>query len=213
MDSIDIDDDNDGILDTVEGEVADFDGDGIPNSLDLDSDGDGILDIIESQPNVGANTLSGNDADNDGLDDNFDATPNGNQDGSGSLGTTPINTDDGVGFADGPDYLDIDADQDGIPDNVEAQTTLGYTPPTGNVGLNGVDTAYENNDTFNPTGIAIVNTDTVLNNNADTIPDYRDTDSDGDGNLDAEESGLKGIFDTVGSDSDGDGLDNIYEGR
>jgi hypothetical protein len=212
VDSVDIDDDNDGILDTVEGEVADFDGDGIPNSLDLDSDGDGILDIIESQPSTGAIVLSGNDADNDGLDDNFDATPNGNQDGSGSIGTIPVNTDNGVGFADGPDYLDIDADQDGIPDNVEAQTTIGYTTPTGNVGLNGVDSAYENNDTFNPTGVTIVNTDTNLNNNADTIPDYRDTDSDGDGALDADESGIKGIFDTVGTDADGDGLDNIYEG-
>ena len=45
--AIDLDDDNDGILDTLETEF-DFDQDGIPNSLDLDSDNDGCLDVIEA---------------------------------------------------------------------------------------------------------------------------------------------------------------------
>ena len=37
-----LDSDNDGILDSDEGNPTDdFDGDGIPNYLDLDSDGDG----------------------------------------------------------------------------------------------------------------------------------------------------------------------------
>ena len=84
--------------------------------------------------------------------------------------------------------------------------------PTGNVGLNGVDSAYENNDSFNPTGITIVNTDSAHPTNSDTIPDYRDTDADGDAILDADESGLTPIFVTPGTDSDGDGLDDIYEG-
>jgi hypothetical protein len=187
---------------------CDFDGDGIINSLDLDSDGDGILDIIESQPSTGANTLSGNDADNDGLDDNFDATPNGNVNGAGSNGTTPTIT---TATDTTPDYLDIDADDDGIPDNIEAQSTQGYTPPTGNVGLNGVDSAYESNDTFNPTGVTIPNTDTTLSNNADTIPDYRDTDSDGDGTLDNAEGLNPTPTGTLGTDTDGDGLDDVYE--
>jgi len=43
----DLDDDNDGILDTEEG-LADLDGDGVPNSLDLDSDGDGCADANEA---------------------------------------------------------------------------------------------------------------------------------------------------------------------
>ena len=46
-DAIDLDDDNDGILDTEEG-VGDLDGDGIPNYFDLDSDGDGCFDVIEA---------------------------------------------------------------------------------------------------------------------------------------------------------------------
>ena len=49
----DLDDDNDGILDTIEG-TGDPDGDGIINSLDLDSDGnDGIPDNIEAQTTTG----------------------------------------------------------------------------------------------------------------------------------------------------------------
>ena len=44
--SKDLDDDNDGILDSVEG-TGDIDGDGIPNKLDLDSDNDGCFDSRE----------------------------------------------------------------------------------------------------------------------------------------------------------------------
>jgi hypothetical protein len=139
--------------------------------------------------------------------DNFDATPNGGA--SGSNGTTPTVT---TATDTTPDYLDIDADDDGIPDNVEAQSTLGYTAPTGNVGLNGVDSAYENNDGFNPTGVTIINTDSAHPTNSDTTPDYRDTDSDGDTTLDSAESGITPNPGSLGTDSDGDGLDDIYEG-
>jgi len=185
---------------------SDLDGDGIINSLDLDSDGDGILDIVESQPNTGAKVLSGNDADGDGLDDNFDATPT--QGAAGSNGTTPTIT---TAVDTTPDYLDIDADDDGIPDNIEAQSTQGYVVPTGNVGLNGVDSAYENNDSFNPIGLTLPNTDTTLNNNGDNIPDYRDTDADGDGTLDNAEGLNPTPTGTLGTDTDGDGLDDVYE--
>ena len=43
----DFDDDNDGILDSLEGEY-DIDGDGIINTFDLDSDGDGCWDLFEA---------------------------------------------------------------------------------------------------------------------------------------------------------------------
>ena len=46
-DDIDVDDDNDGILDTKE-DTGDLDGDGIPNHFDLDADGDGCFDVIEA---------------------------------------------------------------------------------------------------------------------------------------------------------------------
>ena len=60
-DIYDIDDDNDGILDTTEG-IVDTDSDGINNSLDLDSDNDGIADLIET---------GGIDTDSDGRIDGF----------------------------------------------------------------------------------------------------------------------------------------------
>ena len=53
----DLDDDNDGILDTEEGS-GDTDNDGIPNVFDLDSDDDGCLDVIEA---------GYSDSDSDGL--------------------------------------------------------------------------------------------------------------------------------------------------
>ncbi len=46
---IDLDDDNDGILDTLEGNgTKDTDKDGYPDIMDLDSDGDECFDVIES---------------------------------------------------------------------------------------------------------------------------------------------------------------------
>ena len=47
IDIIDLDDDNDGILDSVEG-GGDTDGDGIPDWFDLDSDGDDCFDVEEA---------------------------------------------------------------------------------------------------------------------------------------------------------------------
>ena len=197
VDSVDIDDDNDGILDTVEGEVADFDGDGIPNSLDQDSDGDGILDVVEAQTSAGYTAPTGSVGAN-GLYDIYE-----NNDTPSATGLTPNIT---TATDATPDYLDIDTDDDGIPDNVEAQGTQGYTAPSGTVGLNGVDNAYENNDTFTATGLD------PNNHDGTDEPDYRDTDSDNDGTDDADESGITLNPGSLGTDSDGDGLDDIYEG-
>ena len=72
---------------------GDSDGDGIQDSIDLDSDNDGIPDNIEAQTTTGYVTPSGLDDDNDGLDNAYDSTPNGNPNGDGSLGITPENTD------------------------------------------------------------------------------------------------------------------------
>jgi gliding motility-associated-like protein len=46
-DNQDLDDDNDGIEDIIEG-IDDLDNDGIPNYLDIDSDGDGCFDVSEA---------------------------------------------------------------------------------------------------------------------------------------------------------------------
>ena len=48
-DDTDLDDDNDGITDELEGgALTDTDNDGVPNRLDLDSDNDGCNDVIEA---------------------------------------------------------------------------------------------------------------------------------------------------------------------
>ena len=113
------DTDKDGIADVVDPSNGgtplprpDTDGDGRPNYLDRDSDNDGIPDTIEA----GGTDANGDgvadgfiDTDNDGFNDNIDTE---------TLGTPLIAADkDGDGRA---NYLDVDSDNDGIQDVVEA---------------------------------------------------------------------------------------------
>ena len=89
------------------------------------------------------------------------------------------------------DHVDLDADDDGIPDNVEAQTTAGYTAPAGDASTNGgIDSAYGS-------GLTPVATITGT-------PDYVNFDSDGDGETDEDESGLT----LTGEDVDNNGADD-----
>ncbi|WP_139958718.1 LamG-like jellyroll fold domain-containing protein [Flavicella sediminum] len=120
----------------------------------------------------------------------------------GELYSTPNCDTDGDGI---PNHLDIDSDNDGIPDNVEGQSTTAFVIPTGSVGANGLYNVYENNDTSSATSFSIENTDGVDN------PDYLDLDSDNDTTPDIQENG---DADNVASgiDTDGDGLDDNFEG-
>ncbi|MEE9407155.1 MAG: LamG-like jellyroll fold domain-containing protein [Polaribacter sp.] len=98
-------------IETVLQCTTDKDGDGIPNHLDIDADNDGIPDNVEAQSTLGYIPPSGVDTDNDGLDDAYDpdCTPCGLITGV----PVPITNTDGV---DNPDYIDTDADNDGILD-------------------------------------------------------------------------------------------------
>ncbi|KGL58802.1 hypothetical protein PHEL85_3072 [Polaribacter sp. Hel1_85] len=179
---------------------CDEDGDGIPSYLDLDSDNDGIPDVIEA---------GGTDVNRDGLADDDDNNVN-------NFATNGIPTTAGTGLTatntDGdslPDYLDIDADNDGIPDNIEAQSSNRYIAPS-SVGAtiidtnnNGVDDNYE---TGSIVGLNPINTDS----SNDTIPDYLDSDSDNDGINDVLENGDTDNI-ASGLDTDGDGLDNAFD--
>ncbi len=174
------DTDNDGTPDYLDNEtdtVTDTDGDGVPDSADLDDDNDGILDTVED-PNL---------------------------DGDDNPLTDPLDSDnDGI-----PNHMDIDADNDGIPDNVEAQSTDGYIAPNDDA-----EGTYEENNGLNsayPDGIDPVNTDGTDN------PDYIDMDSDNDlvpDNNEGNDFNFDGIPDQnpTGTDTDGDGLDDGYEG-
>ncbi|NNC49296.1 MAG: cadherin-like domain-containing protein, partial [Flaviramulus sp.] len=187
--------DNDGLADACDNFFnTDSDGDGIFNINDIDDDNDGILDSTES----GGINPSG-DADNDGILNYEDADfciLNG-------FGVCTNLDPDNDG---NPNHLDLDSDGDGIPDNNEAQTTLGYIAPqdTNSDGIpdvtaNGLPVSYNFNS--EELGLFPVNTDTVDN------PDYLDLDSDNQGANDTVEAGLT----LANLDSDGDGLDDAID--
>ena len=115
--------------------------------------------------------------------------------------------------------LDIDADDDGIPDNIEAQTTEGYIFPSNDDAAtynanDGVNSSYITTNNGGP-GLIPVNTDAMssIALRVDTTPDYIDTDSDGDGVLDIAENGPDNIHPGSGAntDTDGDGLWDIFD--
>ena len=199
-DEDDLDDDNDGILDTVENaactpsaQTCDTDGDGTPNKFDLDSDADGISDVYEANgtdlnkdgrsdgavdangvPASAKGGLTPPDTDKDGKTDPYDVDSDG--DGipdaveRGADGNNPLDTD-----RDGiPDFRDVDSDGDGIPDAIER----------------------------GPDGTRPLDTD------RDGTPDYRDLDSDNDGIPDAIERGPDG---TRPLDTDRDGIPDYRE--
>ena len=183
----------DGIVD-----VFDFDSDGVPNHFDLDSDNDGVLDIIEAGNRVTDNNNNGR-TDNAVGANGLDNTLENNDTASAAITYTIPNTD----LNGNPDFLDIDADGDGIVDNIEAQLTANYIAINGTVSESGIDAAY-------PNGIAPVDTEN------DGISDYIDTNSDNDIRDDVLEGwdrNSNGIAETVPSnlDVDNDGLDDAFD--
>ena len=183
---VDLDADDDGIVDAFEDlnldgdndpftNPTDTDGDGIPDYLDIDSDDDGIPDNVEAQTTDGYIPPTGQDANDNGLDDAYE---NG-----GGLGLIPVDTDgDGL-----PDYVDEDSDDDGVPDNIEAHDhNHDGIPDVTFIGSDkdndGLDDGYEGNSTIdadindeidNPFG-------DLPNTDGDEESDYRDTDDDND---------------------------------
>jgi hypothetical protein len=208
IDSIDIDDDNDGILDTVEG-TDDTDGDGIPNSLDIDADNDGIPDNVEAQSTTGYTPPTGTDSDGDGLDDAYE--------GSGDEGLTPVNTD-GTDFE---DYLDMDSDNDNVPDYIEGNDhNMDGQPDNVFTGTDsdgdGLDDGYEGSDVNDGFDV-----NDEINDPANDLPDtdgtedvdYRDTDDDGDSILTINEDydNDVGDGDPTNDDTDNDGTPDYLD--
>jgi hypothetical protein len=189
---------NDGRADTFP--YKNMDGDAKPNPYDVDSDGDGIVDVVEAGlPDANLN----------GIVDGTIGT-NGWSTTISSMGTLTIRNSDGDIY---PDYLDIDADNDGITDNVEGQTTVGYkVPATADADGDGLATVYDQTVGFGGGGIYPVDTD------MDGKPDYLDLDSDADGQIDRVEGNdfnfnklPDDIVSLTGVDTDGDGLDDRFD--
>ncbi len=213
--------------------TPDFDGDGVPNSLDIDSDGDGITDLREAGlPDVNNDgRVDGfTDADGDGYTDTLDPKNghSGSADPAGS-GTpaliTPSDSNNDGRYNGNPatgnqdndgsyNFLDIDTDNDGITDNVEAQTTAGYLlPVTGDADGDGLEDVYDSQGgTYGAGGI------TPNNHDGTDTPDYLDNDSDNDGLPDVVEGhdiNMNSLPDDdvtlTGTDTDGDGLDDKFD--
>ncbi len=211
----DIDDDNDGLLDTDEGGAAtDTDGDGTPNSLDLDSDDDGICDATETRHafpdengdfgadcpgSVGAN----------GLCDALETTPE-----SGAVNYLMIDTDgDTV-----RDYRDLDSDNDGLADLHEGG--FGCLDANDNGVCDGPDADGDGIATSidsRPAGFGNAMAGVPTNSDTDTTEDYRDLDSDGDSVYDIIESknkaldaNIDGVVDAT-ADRDSDGIRDVVD--
>ncbi len=135
---------NDGQADkAVKLGLTDTDGDGVPNHLDLDSDNDGIYDLVESGNQTAINTDSDNDGQVEGAVGNngiLDAIENGAVD-NGKV-DAPKDTDgDKL-----PNYIDLDSDNDGCFDALEAaNSSLKYSDLTAVGSLK--STAVESNGT------------------------------------------------------------------
>ncbi|TGD81875.1 T9SS type A sorting domain-containing protein [Hymenobacter wooponensis] len=75
-------------------------------------------------------------------------------------------------------FLDIDSDNDGITDNIEAQTTAGYRAPSRlDSDKDGLDNAY---DPTNGAGVTVGTLLSVTDSEGDGVVDMFDTDSDND---------------------------------
>ncbi len=217
-DLVDLDDDNDGILDTVEDpnldgdddpltNPLDTDGDGIPNHLDIDADDDGIPDNVEAQTTDGYIAPNLDDLatyeSNDGLNSAY--LPDG---------LTPNNHDG----EDTPDYIDLDSDNDTVPDNNEGndfnfdgipdQTYLGSDADS-----DGLDDGYEGSDINDGFDV-----NDEIDDPSNDLPDtdgtedvnYRDFDDDGDG-IDTPEEDADGDGDPTNDDTDGDGTPDYLD--
>ena len=218
----DLDSDDDGISDKIEG-VINSDTDALPNYLDSDSDDDGISDKIETDNDFDGDT-KGNyidtDSDNDLIDDKIEGTSDQDTDTKGNW----LDDDsDGDGIddktetaadADGDtkgNWLDLDSDEDGIEDKTE-----GTADPDGDTKGNWLD------DDSDGDGI-LDKTETAADLDGDNIGNWLDLDSDDDemtdqieGILDVNNNGKLDFVDAQyvipeGFSPNGDGInDNFY---
>ncbi len=219
----DLDSDNDGYQDVLEGGGTDSNNDGWVDTW-ADSDGDGIVDAVDVT-NSGTNGGSGTDTDMDGIDDTFDVDQTGGNDTDGdSVDNTFDNDADGDGFDDATEltpftaldtdgdgnrnYRDRDSDNDGVVDVIEFRDGLTVDSGTGGI-ANFTDT---NTNGWNDTQESAVVTPTDSDTDPFSIPDYLDLDSDDDGIVDNFESQTKSTYITItGNDTDADGLDDGYD--
>ncbi|WKN43072.1 tandem-95 repeat protein [Tunicatimonas pelagia] len=233
-DDADVDDDNDGILDEVEDTRADgtqpdgdnnpktnfidTDGDNIPDAYDLDSDGDGIPDNIEAQTTAAYKAPTGTSYTADGLDHAY--TTNATGGAYPTNGIVPADTDPSAanGGDDIPDYRDLDSDNDGTSDLIEANQVLSGKDFDGDGLDNNLDATTGLDDPNgklnaptnlpNTDGIGEIDVRDAKDTDGDSVLDVDDFDDDNDGILDNDEA--IGSNQPIG-DADGDGIPNFAD--
>ena len=188
----------------------DTDGDGTNNYLDTDSDNDGVSDNAEANAaaainpcapsNTGVYCATG-DSDGDGVNNGTEC-----QDPLGSCADS-----DGDGAY---DYLDTDADNDGVADGGDIGRTNACAPSTavarclsGDADSDGV-----------PNGSECSNPADCADTDADGTSDFRDNDADGDGTGDSSDPARtdpcvpsRAAPRCASGDADGDSLSNSAE--
>jgi hypothetical protein len=125
-DNMDLDSDNDGIPDVLEGgDLLDSDGDGVPDRFDLDSDNDGIYDVLEAGSGMSfTNGVLNGPVNPTGIPLVVDMDGNAvvdyaimDSDGDGTIDAIELDSD-GDGCNDVIEAGFIDSDGDGSPGNV-----------------------------------------------------------------------------------------------
>lgn len=200
--------------------ILDFDGDGIPDFMDIDDDNDGIADFSEyCNPEGDFVCLPGGvdpskDADNDNIPNYLDSSDpavnnncvDANEDGICDQLSAIYDTDgDGV-----PDHLDLDSDNDGITDLVEAGHL--QRDVNGDGIIDGDASFFGQNGLFNvlasdPDAADAFENYSRFDVDEDGVPDHDDLDSDNDGINDVAEANFN-QFDSNGDGRIDDGLGN-----
>ena len=207
------DTDKDGVSDVLESSKADKDQDGVVDELDADdnsvnndSDSDGYSNIEEKK------------AGTDPLDENS-KPKEADTDKDGKIDKVEKGKDaDGDGKSDVIESAKLDADSDGVVDELDAEND-NPNNDTDNDGMSNIDEVKVGTNPLDPN--SKVEPDTDKDGKLDKIEKGKDADGDGKSDLvesaklDADNDGVVDELDAddndVNNDSDGDGVSNIDE--
>ena len=223
-----VDTDKDGKIDKVE-KGKDTDGDGKSDEIEsskLDADSDGVVDELDAD-----DADVNNDSDSDGAS-NIEEKKAGTNPLDANSKPAPVDTDkdgkfdkqeqgkdaDGDGKSDVVESAKLDADSDGVVDELDAQND-NPNNDTDNDGMSNIDEVKAGTNPLDPN--SKVEPDTDKDGKLDKVEKGKDADKDGKSDLvesaklDADSDGVVDELDAddsdVNNDSDGDGISNIDE--
>lgn len=224
-DKNDLDADNDGVPDVNEIGGTDENGDGRADDY-VDTDGDGLGDVIDgdvgndntAENSANALILTGIDSDNDSRPNSF---VNGDVDGDNLLAHIDIDSDDD-GITDLVEAGQTDADTNGRVDNYIDNDNDGFHDLVDGDSTNALAAGSDFNGNNAANALLKTSSDTDLDGNPESYPsgdsdsdglrDLVDIDSDNDGITDnAEAMTSAGYSAPTNTDTDGDGLDDAYD--